>query len=390
MEYKNLEQLSVVIQKEIDAGEIAGAAIRVIHNNEVFYQDELGFADIENKIPIQQDTIYRMFSMSKPVTAVATMILYERGQINLLAPVSDYLEGFHNQQVLTSDGLIPVKRAVTIQDLLNMTSGIAYPDESFEVGRKMQKVFSEVERSYHKGIKVSTVEFANRIGRVPLEFQPGDHWRYGASADVIGAIIEVISGKSFGQFLKDEIFSPLNMVDTDFYVPKEKLNRFSKAYEFDAEAKSLIPFTGDMLAIFDYMTPPSFESGGAGLVSTIKDYSRFALMLANNGVHNGIRILGRKSVEYLSSPQLTPAQAITYDWDAQVGYNYGNLMRSMVNPVKAASNGSIGEFGWDGWTGNHFMVDPKEKLVMLYMIQLCGGTNPSMLRKLHSIIYGAI
>jgi CubicO group peptidase (beta-lactamase class C family) len=153
MEYKNLEQLSVVIQKEIDAGEIAGAAIRVIHNNEVFYQDELGFADIENKIPIQQDTIYRMFSMSKPVTAVATMILYERGQINLLAPVSDYLEGFHNQQVLTSDGLIPVKRAVTIQDLLNMTSGIAYPDESFEVGRKMQKVFSEVERSYHRGLK---------------------------------------------------------------------------------------------------------------------------------------------------------------------------------------------------------------------------------------------
>jgi CubicO group peptidase (beta-lactamase class C family) len=113
-------------------------------------------------------------------------------------------------------------------------------------------------------------------------------------------------------------------------------------------------------------------------------------MLANNGVHNGIRILGRKSVEYLSSPQLTPAQAITYDWDAQVGYNYGNLMRSMVNPAKAASNGSIGEFGWDGWTGNHFMVDPKEKLVMLYMIQRCGGTNPSMLRKLHSIIYGAI
>lgn len=350
----------------------------------------MGFADIENRTPIQQDTIYRMFSMSKPVTAVATMILYERGQLNLLAPVSDYLEGFHNQQVLTSDGLIPIKRAVTIQDLLNMTSGIAYPDESFEVGRRMQKVFSEVEQSYHKGIKVSTIEFANRIGRVPLEFQPGEHWRYGASADVIGAIIEVISGKSFGQFLKDEIFHPLNMVDTDFYVPEEKLHRFSKAYEYNAELKSLIPFTGDMLAIFDYLIPPSFESGGAGLVSTIKDYSRFAQMLANNGVHNGIRILGRKPVEYLSTPQLTPTQAITYDWDAQTGYNYGNLMRSMVDPAKAASNGSIGEFGWDGWTGNHFMVDPKEKLVMLYMIQRCGGTNPSMLRKLRSINYGAI
>ncbi len=390
MEYKNLEQLSVVIQKEIDAGEIAGAAIRVIHNNEIFYQDELGFADIERNIPIERDTIYRMFSMSKPVTAVAAMILYERGQLNLLAPVSDYLEGFHDQQVLTANGLIPTKREVTIQDLLNMTSGIAYPDESFEVGRRMQKVFSEVESSYHKGVKVSTVELANRIGRVPLEFQPGDHWRYGASADVIGAVIEVVSGKSFGQFLKDEIFSPLNMVDTGFYVPEEKLYRFSKAYEYNTEMKSLLPFTGDMLAIFDYLSPPSFESGGAGLVSTIKDYSRFALMLANNGVHNGVHILGRKSVEYLSTPQLTPTQALTYDWDSQAGYNYGNLMRSMVDPAKAASNGSIGEFGWDGWTGNYFMVDPKEKLVMLYMIQRCDGTNPTMLRKFRSIIYGAL
>ncbi len=390
MEYKNLEQLSIIIQKEIDAGEIAGAAIRVIHNNETCYRDELGFADIEKKIPIQRDTIYRMFSMSKPVTAVAAMILYERGLLNLLAPVSDYLEGFQKQQVLTEAGFVPVNREVTIQDLLNMTSGIAYPDESFEVGRRMQKVFSEVESSYHKGIKVSTIEFANRIGQVPLEFQPGDHWKYGASADVIGAVIEVISGKSYGQFLKDEIFMPLNMIDTDFYVPEEKLNRFAKAYDYNAEMKSLIPFTGDMLAIFDYLTPPAFESGGAGLVSTIKDYSRFALMLANNGILGGVRILGRKSVEYLRTPQLTPTQAVTFNWDALAGYNYGNLMRSMVDPAKAASNGSLGEFGWDGWTGNYFMIDPKENLVMLYMIQRCGGTNPIMFRKLRSIIYGAL
>ncbi len=390
MEYKNLEQLSVIIQKEIDDGEIAGAAIRIIHNNEIFYEDELGFANMEKRIPVIRDTIYRMASMTKPVTAVAAMILYERGQLDLLSPVSDYLEGFRNQQVLTEKGLIPVERPVTIQDLLNMTSGIAYPDESFEVGRRMQAVFSEVEKSYHQGVKVSTVEFANRIGRVPLEFQPGDHWRYGASADVIGAVVEVISGKSFGQFLKDEIFTPLHMEDTDFYVPQEKLDRFSEVYDYNTKKKSLVPFTGDMLAVFDFLAPPAFESGGAGLVSTIRDYSRFALMLVSGGIHNGVRILGKKSVEYLQTPQLTSAQAITFNWDAQAGYSYGNLMRSMVDPVKAASNGSIGEFGWDGWTGNYFMVDPKEKLVMLYMIQRCGGTNPSMFRKLRSILYGAL
>jgi CubicO group peptidase (beta-lactamase class C family) len=390
MVYKNLEQLSAVIQEEIDAGEIAGATIRVIHDNEMLYQDELGFADIEKKLPMGRDTIYRMFSMSKPVTAVAAMILYERGQLNLLAPVSDYLEGFQNQQVLTVGGLVPVNRPVTIQDLLNMTSGIAYPDESFEVGRRMQKVFSEVEAAYHQGNKVSTIEFANRIGRVPLEFHPGERWRYGASADILGAVIEVVAGKSYGQFLKEELFNPLNMVDTGFYVPEEKLNRFSQVYDYKAETKKLVPFTGDMLAIFDYLTPPAFESGGAGLVSTIEDYSRFALMLANEGSYNGVRILGRKTVEYLRTPQLIPSQSVTFDWEALVGYSYGNLMRSMVDPARAASNGTVGEFGWDGWTGNYFMIDPKEKLVMLYMIQRCGGTNPTMFRKLRSIIYGAL
>lgn len=390
MEYKNLERLSAVIQKELDLGQISGAAVRVIYNNEVFYQEELGLADIEKNIPIVKDTIYRLFSMSKPITAVAAMILYERGQLDLAAPVSDFLEGFRNQQVLTEAGLLPAERPVLIKDLLNMTSGIAYPDESFEVGLRMKSLFDEVQAAYHLNKQVNTVEFANRIGQIPLEFQPGERWRYGASADVLGAVIEVVSGKSFGTFLKEEIFLPLGMADTGFYVPEEKLDRFAKVYDYDQEQRKLVPFTGDMLAIFDFMTPPAFESGGAGLVSTIKDYSRFALMLANGGVHNGRRILGHKTVEYLTTPQLTKEQAIPFTWEQILGYNYSNLMRSLVDPVKAASNGTVGEFGWDGWTGNYFMVDPKEKLILIYMIQRCGGTNPKMFRNLRSILYGAL
>ncbi len=390
MELKNLKQLSIIIQDEVNRGEISGAAIRVLQNNEIIYQDEVGLADIEKNINIAKDTIYRLFSQSKPVTAVAAMILYERGLLNLMAPVSDYLEGFQNQQIWTEKGLVPVTNPVTVKDLLNMTSGIVYPDESFEVGRKMQALFADVERSYHEGKQVSTVDFANRIGQVPLEFEPGDHWRYGASADILGAVIEVVSGRSFGIFLKEEIFAPLGMVDTGFYVPLEKLHRFAQVYEYKNNLKKLVPFTGDMLAIFDYRTPPGFESGGAGLVSTVEDYTRFALMLANGGSYHGVRILGRKTISYLSKSQLTLSQAVTFDWDPLRGYGYGNLMRSMVNLAAAGSNGSVGEFGWDGWTGNYFMVDPEEKLVMLYMIQRAGGTNPTMFRKLRSIIYGAI
>ena len=390
MEYKNLELLGNVLQKEINQGYISGAAIRVISHNETVYQEELGFADKELKIPIETDTIYRIFSMTKPVTAVAAMILYERGLLNLLAPVSDYLEGFKNQKVLTDEGLLDVNRPVLVQDLLNMTSGIVYPDESFEAGRRMGALYSEVEKAYHNGKPTSTIDFCNFIGQVPLEFQPGERWRYGASADVLGAVIEVVARKKLSEFLQDEIFTPLNMVDTAFYVPEEKRDRLAKLYDYKSDTNRLELFTGDFLAICDYLTPPAFESGGAGLVSTIKDYSKFALMLANGGTHNGKRILGRKSVEYLSSPQLSETQAMSYDWDSLKGYSYGNLMRILIDPMKAASNGSVGEFGWDGWAGCYFMIDPKEKLVMIYMVQRCGGSGPDYIRKLRSILYGAL
>ena len=390
MEYKNLNHLKSVLQEEINKGELSGAAIRVLQNNEIIYETELGLADKEKDVPIGKDTIYRMFSMSKPITSAAVMILYERGLLNLLAPVSDYLEGFKNQKVYTEDGLVDVSRQSTIQDLLNMTSGVVYPDDTFEAGRRMGALYAEVEALYHQGKPLNTVDFCNRIGKMPLEFQPGNRWRYGASADILGAVVEVVSGRKFSRFLQEEIFEPIGMVDTGFYVPKEKLGRFSVNYEYQGESKKLVPFHGDFLAIFDYMSPPAFESGGAGLVSTVEDYSRFALMLANGGSYQGTRILGRKTVEFMARPQLNEQQAATYNWDSITGYNYGNLMRNLVDPSKAASNGSLGEFGWDGWTGNYFLVDPKEQLVMVYMIQRCGGTNPIMFRKLRSIIYGAL
>ncbi|MGB4660787.1 MAG: serine hydrolase domain-containing protein [Mobilitalea sp.] len=388
MNYKNLGYLNNVIQQEIDNNVIHGAAIRVIRNNEIVFENELGHANMEKGTLIAKNTIYRMFSMTKPVTAVAAMILYERGLLNPLTPVSDYLEGFKNQKVWSETGLVDAARPVMIQDLLNMTSGVVYPDEEFEAGRRMGALYSEVEKAYHQGNAVNTIDFCNRIGQVPLEFHPGERWRYGASADVLGAVIEVISGQTLGEFLQNEIFTPLGMTDTGFYVPKEKLNRFAEVY--DSVDGKLEAFTGDFLGLFDYMTPPAFESGGAGLVSTLNDYSKFALMLVNGGVYSGKKILGRKTLEYLSTPQLNAKQLATFDWDSICGYSYGNLMRILVDPAKAASNGSVGEFGWDGWTGNYFFVDPKENMVMIYMVQRCGGTNPNMMRRLRSIIYSVL
>jgi CubicO group peptidase (beta-lactamase class C family) len=275
-------------------------------------------------------------------------------------------------------------------DLLNMTSGITYPGMMLESERRMAKVFSEADKQYYSGNHVDTISFCNRIGQVPLAFQPGEQWLYGASADVLGAVIEVASGRKFSEFLQEEIFEPLGMVDTGFYVPEEKLDRFSRAYDYKPDEKKLVAFNGGFLCIYDYLTPPAFESGGAGLVSTVEDYSHFAQMLANAGTFNGKRILGRKTVEFISSPQLNPKQQETFNWEQLVGYSYGNLMRVLTSTAGAASNGSVGEFGWDGWTGNYFMVDPKEKLVMIYMVQRCAGTNPDLTRRLRSVIYGSL
>ena len=390
MLYTNLTQTSSIINNEISAGNIAGAAIRVIHNNYTVYEDELGYADLENKKPIQKDTIYRIFSMSKPVTAVAAMILYERGKLNLFSPVSDYLDGFKEQKVYTKDGLVNANRPVTIRDLLNMTSGIAYPGELNESERMMAEVFAEADKSYFNGNPVDTVSFCNKIGQVPLAFHPGEKWMYGSSADVLGAVIELASGRKFGDFLREEIFDPLGMKDTGFYVPKDKKERFAKAYDYKPNEKVLVPFNDAFLCLYDQMTPPAFESGGAGLVSTVEDYSRFALMLANGGTYNGKRILGRKTVEFLSSPQLTPKQAESFDWEQMAGYSYGNLMRILVDPARAASNGTVGEYGWEGWMGTYFFIDPKENLIMIYMVQKANGSNSDLFRRLRSVVYSAI
>lgn len=390
MKKEQLEYLKPLLQKEIVAGAITGATIRVIHEDETVYDERLGLADREKQAPMAEDTIFRLYSMTKPITCAAVMILYERGQLQLLAPASDYLEGFQHQKVWTEKGLVDAAREVTIQDLLNMTAGVVYPDEGFEAGRQMDKLFKEVEERTEQNKPMSTIEFCNRAGRMPLEFQPGERWRYGSCADMLGGIIEIVSGMKLSEFLKKEIFEPLGMKDTAFYVPKEKLDRLAQIYEFKPELGRLEVFYNKFLGLKDYTTPPELEMGGAGLFSTMDDYSKFAQMLVNGGTYNGTRVLGRKTVEYMGTPQLTKEQAVSYNWDTQYGYSYGNLMRSLVDPVKGVTNGSVGEFGWDGWTGNYFFVDPKEKLVMLYMIQRCAGGNPILIRKLRQVIYSSL
>ncbi len=385
--YNMQERIATIINQEIEKGEIAGANIMVLHKGKEIFFDCYGYADKENKFPVKRDTIFRLFSMSKPITAVATMILVERGEIDVRDAVSKYLPAFAGQKVWCDGKEVPAERDITVWDCLNMTTGIPYPDVSFESGTQMDALFKELIARRENGEVVTTMDYVNRIAQIPLAFQPGERWMYGLSADILGAVIEAASGKKYSKFLQDEIFLPLGMKDTGFYVPADKEWRFAKNY--DMVNGELVPFTRSHLGEY-YKQDVAFESGGAGMVSTIEDYSHFSQMLVNGGTYNGVRILGRKTVAYMAQNHLRPEQMGALNWDSNLGCGYGCLMRVLINQSAAGTNGSLGEFGWDGWTGNYMTVDPSEEIAILYFIQRCGaGFTPAM-RKLRSVIYGSI
>ncbi len=381
------EQLEKVLRNAIANKECAGANMMILKDGkEIFYHQD-GCADLEEGFPVKRDTIFRMYSMTKPVTAAAAMILLERGLIDLYEPVSKFLPGFKNQAVAVGDQLFSVEREVNIKDLLSMASGLVYGGDD-KAGQETEVLFEEIDGRLLGDNPVSTYEAMNRLGKCALAFQPGSAWQYGTSADVLGAVVEVAGGMRFGEFLEKEMFGPLGMKDTAFWVPAQKRSRLAKTYEYDKNGE-LIPYHGNHLGIISGMDRiPAFESGGAGLASTIDDYARFAGMLMNGGSLDGVRILKPKTVEYMTSCTLNPEHQ-KYIWPALGGYSYGNLMRVMNDCSKAGILASPGEYGWDGWLGAYFCNCPREKLTFLFMMQKTDSGTTALTRKLRNIILSA-
>lgn len=387
-----LKRIEAEIAKAVDAQNIAGANALIYKDGCERYYCEGGFADIEHKVPIRRDTIFRLYSMTKPVTGAAAMLLMQRGKIDLLDPVSKYLPGFRDQRVATDDGFVPAGREVTLLDLLRMTSGLPYGRQDCEAGRQTQTVFDELDSRLGSDDPMPTVELANRLGQCALMFHPGEHWQYGTSADIMGAVIEVVSGKRYGAFLHDEFFAPLGMNDTGFFIPGDKQSRRAATYE---ETKNgLVPYTGSHLGITLTMEkPPAFESGGAGLASTADDYMKFAQMLLNKGVYNGARILSPKTVEYFTAAQLLPAQ-MTDMVDGLsgnlAGFSYGNFLRILTQPGRAVTMGSKGEYGWDGALGVYFLNSPGDDLTLVFMTQRFNAGTMPLTRRIRNLLFSAL
>jgi CubicO group peptidase (beta-lactamase class C family) len=390
----SLDRINAVLNEAVESNHIAGANILVYHGDRELFYGEAGYADIENKVPIRRDTIFRLYSMTKPVAGAAAMLLMQRGVIDLHEPVSKYLPGFANQHVATAEGRVRPKSEVRLIDLLRMTSGISYGMEEFASGGPgpIFSLFKEVYGRMSGDDPVTTVEFANRVGGFDLSFHPGEHWQYGLSADVLGAVIEVASGKSFGQFLKDELFGPLGMKDTDFYIPPGKQARRANTYMETENGLVLNNLNGlGIGATLD--KPAAFESGGAGLASTADDYMLFARMLMRGGELGGVRILSPATVRYFTTPQLTPAQAAeleAFSTRGLEGFNYGNLMRILTDPGRAMGLASPGEYGWDGALGVYFMNAPAEKLSIVFMTQRSGSGTLPIVRRIRNIIFTSL
>ncbi len=376
------EKLSVVLCRAVEQQQIAGANLLVLHRGQELGYTQAGFADREQSRPFDRDTICRLYSLTKPVTAVAAMKLVEQGQLDLAQSVGDFLPAYRNMQVWEAGKKVPARRNVMIRDLLSMTSGLSYPGTDAS-GQEVAAVFEEADRRRDGDDPMSTREMADRIGQCGLAFHPGESWMYGTSADVLGAVIEEAAGMPFGDFLQREIFAPLDMQDTGFFVPPEKQHRLAPAYACKPQGLEKT-VTNNLNISYTMHRHPAFQSGGAGLVSTIDDYAKLAQSL----LEHGPRILRPQTVAAMTQARLLPWQqeSLWRSWESMAGYSYGSLCRILLEPGMALSLGWEGEYGWAGWLGTYLCNSPKKDLSILLFTQRIDAGTLEVTRKVRNVL----
>ncbi|MDR0475811.1 MAG: beta-lactamase family protein [Treponema sp.] len=393
---KRLKNVEAYLKRIVDQGKVAGAGGMIIRRGVEAFCASAGYQDMEKKLPMQNDSIYRIFSMSKTFTVAAAMTLYEKALFTMSQPVADFIPAFKDTKVVEpgENGavrLVPPKRPLNFKHLFTMTSGIPYPSGDSHGGRVMAEIFEEANKAEAEGRPWDTAKMIEESARVPFCFHPGDQWMYGFSHDILGRLIEVISGKTLGVYLKETIFDPLGLKDTAFFIPKEKQGCAAKAYRLENDGLKLAEGFGPVFendpASFK---GPAFESGGGGLCSTMADCALFAQMLLHNGKAGGERILSRKTVELIRANHVPLSILEPSFFPHMAGYGYGLGVRTMLDTAKAGLNGSAGEWAWDGMLGTYYLVDPAEDMTALFFIQLLSGINDRLQRGFVQTVYSAI
>jgi len=361
---ERLNRITAGFEALIAAGRIGGAVAAVMRRGETAYFEAVGYRDKAAGDAMTKNAIFRIYSMTKPLASVAAMILVERGQLLLGDPVAKFLPSFSNQQVAVAAGpsssdikLERVRRPATIQDLLRHTSGLVY-DALFET-TPVKRLYREAEITT---MRESLADKVDRLGRLPLAHQPGEVFEYGYSTDVLGRVIEIVSGQSLDAFIAAEITGPLGMVDTGFFVPPAELHRLAEPV---ADAAGKIP------QLRRVTEPPLMLSAGGGMVGTTADYLRFCTMMLNGGVLDGVRILGSKTVAYMTADHLGERRRDNSTGRYLLGAGHGFGLGFSIRLVDGESDmpGSAGDYSWGGYAGTQFWIDPREQLIAIMMIQ---------------------
>ena len=383
---KQLGRITEVIRADIDKGRIPGAVMLIARDGKIGYFETLGAQDKQASTPMQKDAIFRIYSMTKPIVSVAAMMLAEEGRLHINEPVSKYLPqlkdlkvGVEKKDAATGNTtleLVATQREMTIQDLLRHTSGLTYG----VFGKSLVKQLytdNRVDANDH-----TNAELIEKLAKVPLMFQPGTTWEYSRSTDVLGHVVEVVSGQTLDRFLDERILKPLKMHDTGFWVPSEKAARIAEPFKEDPDTKQPI-------RLLDITKPPKYLSGGGGMVSTAADYVRFAQMLLNGGELDGVRILSRKSIEYMTADHTPEAMRKGPAYLPGPGYGFGLGFAVRTDNGVAATPGSAGDYNWGGLGGTYFWVDPKEKLIAIWMMQ-APGQRTHYRQIFRSLVYPAL
>ena len=380
-----LNRISKAMQGYVDRGDLAGLVTLVARYGKIVHLERFGLMDLEGGKPMQFDTIFRIYSMTKPITSVALMMLFEQGLVRLTDPVARFVPAFGKVKVLARDGrLVDLDRDITIHDLLRHTAGLSYNGYYEDSHELVDKLYEEVDL-WPKG--ATNEETVRRIAELPLAFQPGQAWRYSVATDVVGHIVELISDMSLAEFFEEQILRPLGMEDTAFYVPAAKADRFAVLYGPTAEGTLEEVDTAIGGDFFDV----TLYSGGHGLVSTVDDYLRFAQFILNKGELDGVRLLGPKTVELMTMNHL-PSAALPMVMGAEQmpGFGFGLGFSVMLDVALSGLMGSVGLHGWGGWAKTHFWIDPQEQLIGILMVQHIHSGTHTVQSDFRTLVYQAL
>lgn len=367
-------------------GRYVGTLTLVARKGEIAYLDSLGYMDRENERLMQEDAIFRIYSMTKSVTSIAIMQLLEKSKFRLDDPVHWYIPQFKNMGVFQA-GVFPnfvtskPKRPMTIKDLLTHMSGLTY---NFMYRTNVDAAHRSSDLMRAENLE----DFVDTLSRIPLEFSPGDKWNYSVSTDVLGYLVEKLSGQKLDEYFQEHIFEPLGMIDTGFLCPQEKKSRLASLYEHNPSGKP------------NLMEVPSLDvkilSGGGGLFSTLSDYYNFASMLLNKGELNGTRVIGRKTLEYMTMNHLPDGKDLTemsesaFSETPYAGVGFGLGFSVMTDPAKSQTLSDVGEFGWGGMASTVFFINPKEDMLVIFLTQLVPSSTYQVRRELRSLVYSAL